>query len=62
MNATSTPCCDDDDEDDEGEAADMEGIPVFTVEEFLSRHVPSPLLLLLVSEYEESGLLETDEV
>lgn len=63
MNATSAPCCDDDDEDEEGEAADMEGIPSFLLKSHILVSLrSSPVPLLVVLEYEESGLLETDEV
>uniref|UniRef100_A0A8C5E9B1 Ubiquitin-like-conjugating enzyme ATG3 n=1 Tax=Gouania willdenowi TaxID=441366 RepID=A0A8C5E9B1_GOUWI len=62
MNATSTACRDDDD-DEEDEAADMEGIHVSFL--LCGCVCVSPLTLtllcLVLSEYEESGLLETDE-
>lgn len=69
MNATSAGrCAEDDDEDDEdGEAADMEGlVPPFCVfasirsHRFFSSSRCPPCLSF--PEYEESGLLETDEV
>lgn len=72
MNATSAACCDDDaDEDEDGEAADMEGIHILIIS-YLPSHTYLVMKLPLCffqtltpavfSEYEESGLLETDEV
>lgn len=66
MNAKSAARCDDDDDDDDedGEAADMEGIIYPNCNWAVTwtctwTHV---VLNAVFSEYEESGLLETDEV
>lgn len=62
MNATSATCADEDDgDDDDGEAADMEGSVPFSPH-CRSGHIVSAWCFCLFSEYEESGLLETDEV
>ena len=68
MNATSAACCgedDDEDDDEDGEAADMEGtrIPPVMKQSFCLFQTACNLTHVDVfSEYEESGLLETDEV
>lgn len=62
MNATSAACCGDEEEEDEdGEAADMEGIHYFC-NFSINMWQKNPEILCVFSEYEESGLLETDEV
>lgn len=60
MNAPSAACCDDEDDED-GEAADMEGIDQ-CLSVVLDVLPDRPSHSAVFSEYEESGLLETDEV
>lgn len=63
MNATSATCADEDGEDDDdGEAADMEGSVSFLPNCRLATMFVSAGCVFVLSEYEESGLLETDEV